>query len=70
MLKRERVLNKLRELGFSFKRQAPNVDIYKNGQDRIAVPRNAMIDPDWVRSVLGKRCPREEIERFIQTNCG
>ncbi len=45
MLKRERVINKLRELGYSFKREAPSTFIYKRGSHRVFVPKT-----DWYRN--------------------
>jgi hypothetical protein len=68
MLKRERVINILHSLGFSFKRQCPNVDMYKKGTDRLTLPRNALIDPDWLRATLSPRgVPRERIEEMIRS---
>lgn len=64
---RERVLNKLRMMGYSFKRQAPRVDLYKNGPDRIEVPRKDLIDERWVRAVLGQRhIPPADIDAFVR----
>lgn len=68
MLTRESVINKIRQLGFSFKRQADRVDIWRRGTDTISLPRRDRIDEDWVRrqfAYLG--LSRDEIEQFIRT---
>jgi hypothetical protein len=63
------VLNALRKLNFSFKRQTDRVDLYKQkgSPRRVSLSRNAMHDPTYVRIVLKQAgMPEPEIERFIQ----
>lgn len=67
LIPRERIINKLREMNYTFKRQAPRVEIYKKGPDRIEVPRKDLIDERWVRSVLGfRRIPPADIDAFVR----
>lgn len=66
MLPRERVIAKLRELGFHFKRDSWRVSLYKRGVERVEVPKRDLIDADWVRSTFRRLAmSREEVERFI-----
>lgn len=61
------IIKKLRELGFSFKRQADRVMIYRRGDGAIVqVPRRELIPIAWVRSqfqLFGQTIA--EIEQFI-----
>lgn len=68
MIRREAFCNKLRELGFSFKRQADRVCLYRRSSDgaRAAVPRRDQIDETYARRELLKNgCSAEEVEAFI-----
>ncbi len=67
MLKRERVINKLRELGYSFKREAPSTFIYKRGSHRVFVPKTDLVSESWVRATLFTcNCNQQEIDDFIR----
>jgi len=68
-VRRERVINKLRELGYGFKRNAWRVAIFRNPRTMhvIQVRNKDDISDDWVRQALRQAgVPSEEIERFIR----
>jgi hypothetical protein len=67
MLKRERLINKLRKLGFEFKKETPNTYLYRRGTDRAFVPKTDLISEVNVRTILAhSRCSEPEIEEFIR----
>lgn len=67
MIAREKLIRKLREIRFSFHREAPNTYIYKRGQDRIHLQKHALFDEDYVRTLLlGHGVPAAEAETFIR----
>ena len=71
MIPRERFCNKIRELDYSFQRQADRVMIWKQkgSTNRIFIPRKDMLDDDFVRNALkqaGLGSP--EIENFVANN--
>jgi hypothetical protein len=68
MISREKFINRIRELGYSFKRQAQRVDIWRRATDKhyISMPRTKNLREDYVRSTLRQAgCSPEEIEQFI-----
>jgi hypothetical protein len=68
MIKREYFVNKLRELGFAFNRQADRVDQWRQrGTGRlISVPRRDLIPEIHVALALKQcGCDEEEIKAFI-----
>lgn len=67
MISRERIVNKLRESGFKFKRDAWRVSIWKRQIQRVEVPKRDLIEVEWVRNAFRQiGMPREEIEAFIR----
>jgi hypothetical protein len=63
------VLNALRKLKFSFKRQTDRVDLYKQkgSPRRVSLSRNAMHDPTYIRTLLKQAGMADaEIDNFIQ----
>lgn len=67
MLKRERVINKLRELGYSFKKETPNTYIYKRKTHRVFVPKTELVSEAWTGVTLGTcGCKPGEIEEFVR----
>lgn len=69
MIPHDAVLNALRKLNFSFKRQTDRVDLYKQkgSPRRVSLSRNAMHDPAYVRILLSQAgMPPGEIESFIR----
>lgn len=67
-MRRDRIISKLRELGYSFKQDAWRVQMFRHPVTLhvIAVRKRDDIDDDWVRSALRQAgCPKEEIEKFI-----
>jgi hypothetical protein len=69
MIPHDAVLNALRKLNFSFKRQTDRVDLYKQKGTarRISLTRNAMHDPTYVRLLLKQAgMPENEIEGFVR----
>lgn len=68
MIPRERLVNALRQLKFSFKRQADKVELYVQAGTglRCSVRRRDLLDPQAVRIALHQAgMPADEIERFI-----
>ena len=66
---RDRLLNKLRELGFRHRRDAKRVALWgsSGSRKRVSVPRNPLIPDEAVKSILGQAgCDREEIESFLR----
>jgi len=65
---RDRLLNKLRELGFSFRSNAEHADFWRRSSDsvRVTVPRKQLVDEEAVRVILrhaGERAAA--IEAFL-----
>jgi len=53
-ISREQLLTRVREEGYSFKRQTDKVDLYrkKGSTDRITIDRNKSFEESYVRVVL------------------
>ena len=67
MLKRERVINKLRDLGYEFKREAPSTYLWRRGTHVVFVPKTTQVSETWVRSTLQTcGCKPGEIDEFIR----
>jgi hypothetical protein len=67
MLKRERVINKLRELGYAFKKEAPSTYIYRKGTHRVFLPKTDFVSETWARATLNTcGCKADEIEEFVR----
>lgn len=67
-MRRDRIIAKLRELGYSFKQDAWRVQVFRHSVTlhSIQVRKRDDIDDDWVRSVLRQAgCSKDEIETFI-----
>lgn len=56
MIPRERLINKLRELGFTFDRQADRVELYKKKGDtqRVTVRRKDCLAEETVKQTLAQ----------------
>lgn len=70
MIRRERVIKKLEEIGFVYVSGAARNDLFKariNGMVRYAsLVRHDYLENETVRSILNQAgCDIEEIERFI-----
>ncbi len=68
MIPCDALINRLRDLGYEFKRQADRVMIYKKsgGTTRIAVRRRDMLDVSYVRSLLKQAGLAEtDIDTFV-----
>lgn len=68
MIRREHYCNKLRELGFKYKRESDRVYLYKKpgNPSFVAVPRSDLLDEDAVRAQLNLcGCKKDDIEKFI-----
>jgi len=66
---RERLLNKLRELGFVFKKEKGHVQLYRRSSDgtRATLRKRDLIDVAEVTAMLRQAgCSEEEIRSFIQ----
>jgi predicted RNA binding protein YcfA (HicA-like mRNA interferase family) len=71
-MRRERFINKIRDLGYKFKRDAWRIQVWKHPQTmHVIEPRKKDdLDDDWVRSVLRHAgCSKEDIEAFIRNHC-
>jgi len=67
MLKRERFINKLRELSYSFKKETQNTYAYRKGTHWVFVPKADLVSETWARATLGTcGCQANEIEEFIR----
>lgn len=69
MVGNDALLNRLRALGFSFKRQTERVAIYKQkgSTRRVTVSKRNTHDPDYVRVVLRMAgMPLDQVEAFIK----
>ena len=70
-MQRDRVINRLKALGFSFYRDAWRVKIFRNAQTihEVHVPMRDDIDDEWVMSVLRQNgVSAEEARAFIECN--
>lgn len=68
MVPREAIINILRSKGFTFKRQADRVEIWKQSGStcRVSIRRKDLHDEDAVRTLLRQAgCQPGEIENFI-----
>lgn len=64
----EQVVNRLREANFTHKRQAPNVDLWrqKGTQKRVSVPRRDLLEEGIVKVILHQAgLTDDEILAFI-----
>jgi len=67
MLKRERFVNKIRELGYSLKKETPATHLYKRGTHPVFVPKTDLVSETYVRATLETcKCSLDEIEAFIR----
>ncbi len=66
---RERLLNKLRDLHFSFRKKGKWNEIYGRGDGaRVSIPTNKLIDTGAVTTILRDAgCADAEIRSFIQS---
>jgi len=67
MLKRERFVNKLRELGYKFKKETPATHLYRCGTHPVFVPKTDLLTETYVRITLQTcNCGTDEIEAFVR----
>ena len=69
MATREEVINKLKEVGYRFKRNAWRVTIFKKqgGTHRVEVPVRDIISDEWVRNAFRQvGLSKDEIESFLR----
>ncbi len=70
-VRKERLVNLLREKGYKFKRQADRVELWRasNGTNRAAVPRRDWLEEFTVLSIL-RQCglDEDEIQAFLHEN--
>lgn len=66
MIKREKLVNKLREIGCTFKTQTKRCYLWRKGSQRIFVPKSDLLSETYVQSVL-RQCGQDEeqIKAFI-----
>lgn len=67
MIPRERLINKLRAIGYTFKRDAWRVQFFKKGTHRAEVPKRDLIAPETAMNIL-RQCgvPAEDIQSFLR----
>jgi hypothetical protein len=67
MPRRDHVVNKLREIGFSYKDTTDRCLVYKRGTLRLYMPRRNDIDETWVRQALRQAgVPPDQIDAFLR----
>ncbi len=67
MATREQVINKIKKVGYRFKRDAWRVSIFKKETHRISVPKRNIIADEWVVSTFRQAgIPNQEIEEFLR----
>jgi hypothetical protein len=68
MIARERLVNKLKEIGYRFKRDAWRVTMFRNGTRRVEVPKRDFLQDETVAQIL-RQCglTRDQIVQFIRT---
>jgi len=63
---REQVVARLREANYHFERRADRVEIYKNGVQRVGVPRRDQLPELSVRTILHQAgLTADQVERFL-----
>jgi len=68
VIRREHFCNRIRDLGFKYKRETDRVYLYKKpgNPSFITIPRSDLLDDDFVRVNLKLcGCSKEDIETFI-----
>ncbi len=69
MPKREHFINKIREIGFSYKTQAKRRSIWKRGEEVLMLPSWKELPEDYCRIELEMRgVSNKEIEEFIRSS--
>ena len=71
MVQRSNLINALRRLGYKYKDQTKRMMLYKKegSTERVAVPKNRLVMPEQVRSILRQAAMlHEDVERFISNN--
>ena len=70
MIERHQFIAKLRELGYSYKKDTKRGQLYRKtgGTHRVWLPSTKLLDPVYVRSTLNQiECSPEDIEAFIMS---
>ena len=63
---RERVIAKLKSVGYAFYKDAWRVSIFKLGTHQVHIPKRDLLDAEVVQSILGQaKCAAEDIRRFL-----
>lgn len=65
---RDHLINKLRELGFSFRKECDRTSMWRRSSDgvRVFVPRNAEVKDENVTAILDQcGLTTDEIKRFL-----
>ena len=71
-MRRERVIAKIRELGYAFRRDAWRIQEFRHPSTLhvIQIRKKDDVDDNWVRNVLRQAgLASEEIEAFIRNHC-
>lgn len=68
MVRRESFINKIRELGYSYKDQRPRITLWRKGMHFISVPRRDLLTDSFVTSALLQAGLKdEEIRTFLSS---
>jgi len=68
MVRRETYINKIRELGYTYKGQRPRINLWRKGMHFISVPRRDLLTDEFVKSTLSQAgCQSEEILAFLSS---
>lgn len=68
-MRREHLVNKLREIGFSFRKQHWRVAEWRRGTPKMVVmiPERDDLDESVVRNILRQAgCPADDIDAFVR----
>ena len=67
MIPREKFINKLRELGYTFKRDCDRTYLWRRGVHRVFVPKKSTVSEEWARQTL-RQCgvSDAEIDKFVR----
>jgi hypothetical protein len=71
LIARDHFINKIRLLGYTFKRQAPRVHLYRRhgSTHYIAVPMKDLLEDEYVAAALRQAgCPEDEVSRFLASS--
>ena len=67
MVRRQTYINKIRELGYTFKHERKRIFLWRKGMHFIYVPKSELLEEDFVKSTLRQAgLTDEDIQAFIR----